>query len=119
MTSPRLVALGLAIGAAFHAADFLRLGVWPYQFGPPAFRLFWNALLPIDLAVIALLAWRRRVGLMAASVLMTADVAVNGYAWHVLGYDAFAAAVPIQAAFALFVLIVTYRYLAGGPFTTG
>lgn len=36
-----------------------------------------------------------------------------------LGYDAFAAAVPIQAGFALFVLIVAYRYLAGGPFTTG
>ena len=108
-----LVALGLAIGAAFHAADFLHLGWWPYQFGPPAF------LLPIDLAVIALLAWRGRPGLIAASALMITDVAVNSYAWRVLGYDAFAAAVPIQAGFALFVLIVTYRYLAGGPFTTG
>ncbi|WP_277978704.1 hypothetical protein [Sphingomonas phyllosphaerae] len=56
---------------------------------------------------------------MAASLLMTADEAVNGYAWRVLRYDAFAAAVPIQAGFALFVLFVTYRYLAGGPFTTG
>lgn len=122
MRSPRsvaLVAAGLAIGAGFHAADVLRLGWWPYQFGPAAFRLFWNALLPLELAIIALLAWRRRVGLVAASALMTADVAVNGYAWRALGYDAFAAAVPIQAGFAVFVLLVTYRYLAGGPFTTG
>ncbi|MBB3346687.1 MULTISPECIES: hypothetical protein [unclassified Sphingomonas] len=122
MTSPRpvtLVALGLAIGAAFHAADVLRHGWWPYQFGPSGFRMFWNALLPLDLTVIALLAWKRRVGLVAACALMTADVAVNGYAWRVLGYDAFAAAVPIQVGFSLFVLIVTCRYLAGGPFTTG
>jgi len=114
-----LVALGVAIGAAFHAVDVLRYGWWPYQFGPAAFRLFWKALLPLDVTMIALLAWRRCVGLVAASALMTTDVAVNGYAWRVLGDDAFAAAVPTQAGFAVFVLLVTYRYLAGGPFTTG
>jgi hypothetical protein len=114
-----LVALGLAIGAAFHAVDVVRYGWWPYAFGPPAFRLFWNALLPLDLGLIALLTWRWRAGLVATAVLMVADVAINAYAWLILGFDAFAGAVPVQAGFAATVLALAWRYRAGGPFTTG
>ncbi|MGK6323499.1 hypothetical protein ACMGDM_10465 [Sphingomonas sp. DT-51] len=122
MTSPRsvaLVALGLGLGAAFHAADFLHHGWWPYRFGPSPLNLFWNALLPLDVVVIALLAWHWRLGLLAASLLMAADVAVNFYAWRALGFEAFASAVPLQAMFAVLVWAVTWRYRAGGPFTTG
>jgi hypothetical protein len=67
----------------------------------------------------SLLAWRWRAGLVATAVLMVADVAINAYAWVILGFDAFAGAVPVQAGFAAVVLALAWRYRAGGPFTTG
>lgn len=103
------VAAGFAIGAAFHAADFLRDGWWPYRFGPAPLNLFWNALLPLDLLVVALLLWRPRIGLPFAALVIIADVAVNAYAWRWLAFDAFAGAVPVQAAFAIVVLAVLAR----------
>jgi hypothetical protein len=117
--SVALVAGGLAIGAAFHAVDVIHYGWWPYAFGPAPLNLFWNLLLPLDLGLIALLAWRWRAGLVTTAVLMVADVTVNAYAWLILGFDAFAGAVPVQAGFAAAVLALAWRYRAGGPFTTG
>lgn len=35
---------------------------------------------------------------------MIADVAANTYAWHILHVDAFATAVPVQAAFLGYIL---------------
>jgi hypothetical protein len=92
-------------GALTHAYDFVRYGWWPYRFGPPAANLFWNALLLLDAAVVALLLLgRRRVGLALALVVIAADVAINFYAWRVLGFDGFAVAVPVQALVLGFVL---------------
>lgn len=114
-----LVAAGFAIGAAFHAADFLRFGCWPYTFGPPVLNLFWNALLPIDLAIVAGLLLQWRFALPGALLVIAIDVVANAYAWLWLGFTAFAGALPFQAAFGVLVLMVTLRYRAGGPFTTG
>ena len=94
---------GFGWGTATHAADFVRHGWWPYRFGPLALNLFWNALVFLDAAVVALLvSGRRRAGLALGAAVMAVDVAVNSYAWRGLGIGDFATAVPVQAAFAGF-----------------
>lgn len=114
------VAAGFAIGAVSHAIDFVRYGAWPYAFGGPAFDLFWNTLLPLDVIVVALTVGRwPRAGLALAVIVMSADIVANAYAWQVLGIDAFAEAVPIQGAFGVFVAWVAWRYRAGVPRATG
>lgn len=96
---------GFAFGAATHGLDFVRFGFAPYRFGPPALNLFWNALVLLDAAVVALLlfGWRRA-GLMLGAGILMLDVAANSYAWAALGLDEFATAVPLQAAFLGFLL---------------
>jgi hypothetical protein len=88
-----------AYGTYTHAADFVQIGWWPYDFGPPAFNLFWNLLVFLDAAVVALVVtgWRR-CGLGLALAVMLVDVAVNTYAWQVLDFDWFGTAVAFQAA---------------------
>lgn len=47
---------------------------------------------------------RRRAGLGFGILVIVADVAVNAYAWRALGIEAFATAIPVQAAFLGFLL---------------
>lgn len=74
--------------------------------------LFWNALVLLNAVVVTLLLTRRRAGLAMGIAVMTLDVVANSYAWRVLGYDGFDIAVPIQAAFLVF-LLIAWRTLAG------
>ena len=116
-----VIIAGFAYGAITHAADFVRFGFAPYEFGPPAFNLFWNSLVLLDAMVVALLllGWRRG-GLALGLAVMLVDVGVNSYAWQVLGIgDAFATAVAIQAAFLGFLLGATpFLWPAGPDFIT-
>ncbi len=92
-------------GAATHGVDFVRLGWWPYDFGPAFANLFWNLLLFLDAAVVALLlAGRRRVGLALALAVIGADVAINSYVWLAMGIGGFGIALPVQACVLGFVL---------------
>jgi len=94
-----------SIGAFNHARDFLAWGWRPYAWGPPLLEAFWTSLLAFDVIVVGLiLAGRRRPGLLLAAIIMIVDVAANAFAWLALGVPAFAAAVPLQAAFLGFVL---------------
>ncbi len=96
---------GFAWGTLTHAADWWRFGWWPYRFGPPLPNAFWNALVLLDAVTVVLLAHRRpRHGVVLAVTVMVVDVAVNAWAWRMLGIDAFATAVPVQAAFLGYVL---------------
>lgn len=104
-----LAAFGIA--AAFHARDVARR--WeqtgglslPYDFAPLPLNLFWTSLTLLDPLVIGLLvAGRRRLGLLLAAGVMTADVAVNSYAVFALDYAGFARSLPVQSAFLGFVL---------------
>jgi len=99
-----VIVVGFGYGALTHAADFVT-GQAPYEFGPPAFNLFWNSLVVLDAAVVALLlaGWRRG-GLVLGLAIMVVDVAVNAYAWVGLGFELFASGVPVQAAFLGFLL---------------
>ena len=92
-------------GAFTHAADFLRFGWWPYRFGLPAMNLFWNMLVLLDAAVVALLLLGyRRAGLVLALLVIGSDVAINSYAWFGLGHERFRTGVPVQALVLGFVL---------------
>ena len=96
---------GFGYGAVTHAADFVRFGWWPYQTGPAAFTLFWNMLVFLDAAVVALLlAGWRRAGLLLAVAVMVVDVAVNSYAVFAFDWTGFQSAVLVQAAFLGFIL---------------
>lgn len=95
-----IVALCFAIGAATHLRDFVLGGWLPYRFAPLPMNWFWSLLLPLDLAVVSLLAWRKvRPALWLGLAIMVADVAVNAYALAGLGFPAFAYSLPLQAAF--------------------
>lgn len=66
------------LGGAFnHLRDLLAGGWLPYRQAPLPFNLFWSALLPVDLAVAALLWWRPRRGVALGVAVMLVDVAVN------------------------------------------
>ena len=107
-----LAVAGFGFGTATHAWDFMRFGWWPYQYGPVGLTLFWNALVLLDAVVVVLLLTRRRVGLSVGIAVMMLDVVANSYAWRALGYDGFDIAVPIQAAFLIF-LLIAWPALAG------
>lgn len=92
--------IGFAIGAFNHARDFAAWGWRPYNWGGPILEPFWTALLPLDVAVVALiLIRRRRTALMLAVAIMVADVAANGFATWRFDLPALALSLPIQACF--------------------
>lgn len=74
----RLVWTLAFLGGAFnHARDLIERGWLPYRAAPLPLNVFWSALLPVDLAVAALLWWRPRWGVALAVAVMVTDVAVN------------------------------------------
>ena len=67
--------LGFGWRTFTHTLDFVNHGWFPYRMGPPVMNTFWNALVFLDAAVLALLLSKwRRTALIAAAVLMIADV---------------------------------------------
>lgn len=97
----------LAFGAAacFHALDLIRWGLFPYRFAPWPMNVFWTSLTLLDpLAIALLVTGRRRTGLVLASAIMIADVAVNSFAHFGLGYSDFTISLLLQTAFLGFVL---------------
>jgi len=104
------LALGVYIacfgyGATTHAADFVRIGWWPYRAGLPAMNLFWNLLVVLDAAVVALLlAGWRRAGLILAALVMILDVAINSYASFRLDMGGMGIALLLQSMFLGFIL---------------
>ena len=97
--------LAFAIGASTHALDFVRHWPRPYRGVPWPVELFWSALLPLDLAVVALLAGgRRRAGLGLAVAVMVADVAINTVFSAAFGLSSLAWKLQLQTLFAGFVL---------------
>lgn len=66
------------LGGAFnHLRDLIARGWLPYRAAPLPLNAFWSALLPVDLAVAALLWWRPRWGVGLGVAVMLVDVAVN------------------------------------------
>ncbi len=97
--------LAFAIGASTHALDFVRDWPRPYRGAPWPVELFWSALLPLDLAVVALLAGgRRRAGLGLAVAVMVADVAINTGVSAAFGLSTFGWKLQLQTLFGGFVL---------------
>ena len=97
--------LGFGWGTFTHALDYFNLGWAPYRMATPGMNLFWNALVFLDLAVVALLLSPfRRTALVAATALMVADVGVNSYAAFGLGLSGFPLGVAFQSAFLGFIL---------------
>ena len=97
--------LGFAWGTFTHASDFVAYGWMPYRMAGPAMNGFWNALVFLDAIVLALLLSPfRRMALVAAALLMVADVGVNSYAAFALELEGFGPAVAIQSAFLGFII---------------
>lgn len=92
------------IGAFNHARDLAGGGWLPYGFAPLGCNIFWTALLPIDLAVVALLWTRRRIGVWLGVVVMVADVAVNSWFSYSHNFPELTSALQLQTLFLGFVL---------------
>ena len=92
------------IGAANHGRDIAAGGWLPYRFAPLGCNVFWTMLLPVDLAVVALLWLRRPVGLWLGVAVMIADVGVNSWVIYDRGIAALASSLQLQSLFLGFVL---------------
>lgn len=73
--------IGFLIGTTTHVLDLVDGGLDTYAQFPTALRLFWISLTLLDPITIALLAMRRRAGIVLALIVILVDVAVN---WSVL-----------------------------------
>ena len=74
------------VGTLSHARDFLVAGWRPYRSGVLPLDAFWTSLVGLDAAVVGLLlTGRSRAGLLAALVVMVADLTANAYASFVAG----------------------------------
>ena len=92
------------IGARNHAADALARGWLPYDFAPLALNWFWTMLLPLDLLAGALLALRKRAGVVVGLVVILADVGVNSwYAYRTDWLDLYRA-LQLQSLFCGFLI---------------
>lgn len=69
--------LGFLIGAASHIADLIAGGTAVYEQFHAGLRLFWISLTLLDPLTAALLALRRRAGIVLALVVILTDIAVN------------------------------------------
>ena len=100
-----LIIVCFAAGAVRHGTDFLFNGPRPYAGAPLSVELFWSALLPLDLTVVALLLrdWRR-VGLALALGVMVADVAVNSAVSWTFDVPQLGWALQLQSLFLGFLL---------------
>ncbi len=72
---------GFLVGTVSHIADLAAGGLDTYARFPAALRVFWAGLTVLDPLVIAILAMRRRAGIVLALAVILADIAVN---WTVL-----------------------------------
>ena len=66
-------------GAFNHARALIGGGWHAYDFAPPLLAMFWTALLPIDLVVVALLWTHRAAGVWLGLAVMIADVGANSW----------------------------------------
>ena len=111
-----LIAAAFLTGAAFHARDILAEGWMPYSFAPDPMNMFWTALLPLDLAVVALIAAKRlRAALALGLAIMVADVWVNAYALLGFGWEVFAPSLVMQSLFLGYLLgVAPFLWTAEG-----
>lgn len=72
---------GFLVGTVSHIADLISGGLDTYEQFPAPLRVFWIGLTVLDPLVIALLAMRRRAGIVLALAVILADISVN---WTVL-----------------------------------
>jgi hypothetical protein len=78
--------------------------VLPLPQQPLAFNLFWTSLTALDPLAGILLVLRPRVGLVLSSVIMVADVSINGLAFRPSGAIRSEWPFWLQVAFAVLVL---------------
>lgn len=93
------------VGAASHVVDLL--GGWPPYAGYPVpLRLFWTALLPIDVALAWVLFSRTVPAVVISALVMLLDVVANAYAIYYLWETDFARSPGLwrQCAFLVFIL---------------
>jgi hypothetical protein len=96
--------LAFLIGASNHARELAAGGWLPYRFAPIGCNIFWTTLLPIDVAVAALLWLRRAIGLWLGLAVMIADVVVNSWVVSHLGFVGLASSLQLQTLFLGFVI---------------
>jgi hypothetical protein len=77
--------LGFLVGSTTHAADLVVGGSTVYSDFPLGVRLFWVALTIVDPAIVALLVWRRRSGIVLGIAVIIADIAANWTVFAVVG----------------------------------
>ena len=77
--------VGFLIGTTTHVLDLVAGGLETYAEFPTALRLFWVSLTVIDPITAALLALRRRAGIVLALIVILADIAVNWTVFATVG----------------------------------
>ncbi|WP_345215563.1 hypothetical protein [Georgenia halophila] len=77
--------VGFLIGTTTHILDLVAGGLGTYAEVPTPLRLFWVSLTVIDPVTAALLALRRRAGIVLALIVILVDIAVNWTVFATVG----------------------------------
>lgn len=77
--------VGFLVGTTTHMADLVVSGSDAYSAFPLGVRVFWATLAVLDPAAAALMALRRRSGIMLGSAVMIADITVNWAVFTTVG----------------------------------
>ena len=100
--------LGFAVGTVVHLSDILIYGLWPYTYAPTWMNVFWTSLAVLDPLVVMLLIRRLRTGLVAGTLVMIADLAVNTYAGTLPGITGWSLTFALQLGFGAFVFATVW-----------
>jgi hypothetical protein len=109
---PAAYLIGFTEGTGEHIRDLARAGLHAYRgFGPAPVQVFLLALVLLDPIVVILVARVTVAGVVAAVLVMAADLVANGYANHVLarpGAWLHSAALWAISLFALLVFVTAW-----------
>ncbi|TDE90065.1 hypothetical protein EXU48_19310 [Occultella glacieicola] len=95
--------VGFVFGTSTHVVDLVVSGMDVYAGFPTGVRLFWTSLTVLDAATVALIAVRRRAGVILGVAVILTDIAVNWTMFATRGGLA-PFGVVNQALFAVFIL---------------
>jgi hypothetical protein len=113
------------LGAGFGHVIQLWQGGWlPYRFAPVSLNAYWTALTFFDPLAAVLLLWRPRIGLIAALLIISSDVAINFFARFYLGFHLSTLALALQSTFLVAIIVVisyarTHQTVANCPDRNG
>ncbi|PAU95940.1 hypothetical protein CK503_01910 [Aliifodinibius salipaludis] len=79
-----LLSISFTVGGLTHLFHNFAYGFLPYHFAPIWINLYWTMLDGFDLLTAYLLFRKKRSGIVLGTVIISSNVLINSYAYHIL-----------------------------------